>query len=615
VRSGGSSDARAAAPTPTGQPSASASPDDARALRACIRDLVSLSALPALWSDATPAAILAGLADALVATLRLDVVYVRLDADEEATIDLVRARDGDQASRWAGLAALARGAGQARLPAAVHPDDGGSPVRLDVAPLATGGQIGVVLGGSARPDYPTETDRLLLGFAANQAAIALRGARLAEQRARAERERAALLEREREARAELETVHRVGQVLSAELDLRALVQGVTDATTEITGARFGAFFYNLLDERGESYTLYTLSGVPREAFDGFPMPRNTEVFGPTFRGEGVVRLDDVHADPRYGRNPPYNGMPPGHLPVVSYLAVPVVSRSGEVLGGLFFGHPEPGRFTARHENIVAGIAAQTAVAMDNAQLYQEARDAVRARDQFLSVAAHELKTPVTGVKGSAQLLERILDRGGLDEDRLRRLTTAIVGSSNRLVALVDDLLDVSRIRSGQLALDVAPVDVADLLRRLVSDYADRLDERHRLALAAPAGRYVLSADAGRLEQVFVNLLDNAVKYSPSGGEIDVDLASEPDGTRVRVRDQGIGLPADAREAIFRPFGRAANATERHLPGMGLGLYICRSIVEQHGGRMWAESEGDGCGTTVVVLLPRAPDAGTDAGGG
>ncbi|HJU55130.1 MAG TPA: PAS domain S-box protein, partial [Pyrinomonadaceae bacterium] len=159
----------------------------------------------------------------------------------------------------------------------------------------------------------------------------------------------------------IETVNRVGQTLAGELDLHKLVQAVTDAATEISAARYGSFFYNVLDEAGESYTLYTLSGVPREAFAHFPMPRNTDIFAPTFKGEGTVLIADVKKDPSYGRNSPYYGMPEGHLPVTSYLAVPVVSRSGEVYGGLFFGHPEEGVFTERVARIIEGLAAQAAV--------------------------------------------------------------------------------------------------------------------------------------------------------------------------------------------------------------------------------------------------------------
>ena len=168
----------------------------------------------------------------------------------------------------------------------------------------------------------------------------------------------------------LEILHRVGSTLAAELDLNTVVQAVTDAGREVSGADFGAFFYNLKDERGESYTLYTLSGVSRDAFEKFPMPRNTALFGPTFRGEGVIRIDDVVADPRYGHSEPYRGMPEGHLPVRSYLAVPVASRSGEVFGGLFFGHAEPGVFTEEAEKILVGIAAQASIAIDNANLYK-----------------------------------------------------------------------------------------------------------------------------------------------------------------------------------------------------------------------------------------------------
>jgi len=171
----------------------------------------------------------------------------------------------------------------------------------------------------------------------------------------------------------LELINRVGATVAGELDLEKLVQTVTDAGREISGAEFGAFFYNVKNAGGESYTLYTLSGAPREAFAKFPMPRNTQVFAPTFNGEGVVRVADILQDPRYGKNAPYHGMPKGHLPVRSYLAAPVVSRSGEVLGGLFYGHSAPGVFTEEAERIVTAIAAQAAIAIDNAQLYRAAQ--------------------------------------------------------------------------------------------------------------------------------------------------------------------------------------------------------------------------------------------------
>jgi PAS domain S-box-containing protein len=176
-----------------------------------------------------------------------------------------------------------------------------------------------------------------------------------------------------EERRALEILNRAGSALAAETDLQKLVQIVTDAGVELTGAEFGSFFYNVLNAEGESYMLYTLSGAPMEAFSKFPMPRNTQVFAPTFEGKGIVRSPDITKDPRYGKNKPRKGMPQGHLPVRSYLAVPVVSRTGEVIGGLFFGHRESGVLTERSERGMEGLAAEAAVAIDNYRL-AEARE-------------------------------------------------------------------------------------------------------------------------------------------------------------------------------------------------------------------------------------------------
>ncbi|MFM0739296.1 response regulator [Paraburkholderia xenovorans] len=209
----------------------------------------------------------------------------------------------------------------------------------------------------------------------------------------------------------LEILNRVGKTVAAELDLSRAVQIVTDAATELTGAAFGSFFYNVLDAAGGSYMLYTLSGVPKEVFEQFPMPRNTDLFAPTFSGEGIVRVDDITQDPRYGRNAPHHGMPEGHLKVRSYLAAPVQSRNGDVVGGLFFGHPEAGVFTARAERIVAGIAAQAAIAIDNARLYQAAQTEIAERAKAQN-ALHDLN----------ETLERRVIETVADRDRLWELS-------------------------------------------------------------------------------------------------------------------------------------------------------------------------------------------------
>ena len=198
---------------------------------------------------------------------------------------------------------------------------------------------------------------------------------------------AVAIERDRDTRAmerektNTEVLHRVGQAISARLDLDEIVQLVTDSATAVTRAQFGAFFYNVLDEHGAAFQLYMLSGAPRHAFERFPMPRATGIFAPTFNGEDPVRLKDVTVDPRHGKNPPFNGMPRGHLPVHSYLAVPVIMSDGEVVGGLFFGHSEVGVFDAEAERLAVGIAAQAAIALENARLFEAAQREIERRKQ------------------------------------------------------------------------------------------------------------------------------------------------------------------------------------------------------------------------------------------
>ncbi|HEX8818562.1 MAG TPA: PAS domain S-box protein, partial [Archangium sp.] len=272
----------------------------------------------------------------------------------------------------------------------------------------------------------------------------------------------------------LELLNETGKSLASQLDLQSLLQAVTDAATQLSGAQFGAFFYNTQDENGDAFLLYTLSGAPREAFEKFGKPRATALFGPTFRGDAPIRCDDVLQDPRYGKWGPHHGMPKGHLPVRSYLAVPVRSRGGAPSGGLFFGHSQPGVFTERAERLVVGVAAQAGIAIDNARLYEAAQKAAAERqalleseraaraaaerlselkDEFLATLSHELRTPLTAILGWSQILRRNqktpqeYSKGLQIIERNARLQTQ----------LIEDLLDMSRITSGKLRLEVQPL--------------------------------------------------------------------------------------------------------------------------------------------------------------
>jgi PAS domain S-box-containing protein len=422
----------------------------------------------------------------------------------------------------------------------------------------------------------------------------------------------------------IETVNRIGQTLAAELDQHKLVQAVTDAATEITDAHFGSFFYNVLDERGASYMLYTLSGVPREAFAHFPMPRATDLFGPTFRGEGTILINDVKKDPRYGKNSPYFGMPKGHLPVVSYLAVPVISRSGEVYGGLFFGDPREGVFTERVARIVEGLAAQAAVAMDNARLYdaakrardeaeksatenerlyREAQESSRLKDEFLATVSHELRTPLTAILGWAHMLRT----GGFNGDSTLKAIETIERNARSQSQLIDDLLDVSRIITGKLRIDVRPVDPNSFIEAAIESVRPAAEAKEvRVQRIMDTGVVTVSGDPIRLQQVVWNLLSNAIKFTPKGGRVQIRLERVNSHIEIGVSDSGAGIAPEFLPYVFDRFRQADQRTTRQHGGLGLGLAIVRHLVELHGGTVRAESPGHGQGATFTVLLPVAP---------
>jgi PAS domain S-box-containing protein len=265
------------------------------------------------------------------------------------------------------------------------------------------------------------------------------------------------------------------------------------------------------------------------------------------------------------------------------------------------GEEDGRRFVA----VFTNVTKRKQVEEERERARQEAEAAVHARDEFLSIASHELRNPVAAIKATAQLLRRLHRRMRLDERRLDRYTRTLVETSDRLAMLVDDLLDVSRMQSGQLSVQTEPIDLAALVQRAVE--IERIaSQGHRLRLHIEEGR-TLMLDPERIQQVIVNLLDNAIKYSPGGGEVRILLSYQADGAELRIEDQGIGLPVQALESIFEPFGRAANATRSQIQGMGLGLAIARRIAEAHGGRLWAESEGEGRGTTMRLWLPGVDD--------
>jgi signal transduction histidine kinase/DNA-binding response OmpR family regulator len=445
--------------------------------------------------------------------------------------------------------------------------------------------------------------RALLARVASQLQMA-RLRREGERRTNAELERMRLLQ---ENAAVMATLNGVGAIVASDLDRDKVVQAVTDAGTELTTAEFGAFFYNIVDQSGESYTLYTISGVPRETFSRFPMPRNTDLFEPTFKGTGVVRSVDVTTDPRYGHNPPYFGMPEGHLPVRSYLAVPVKGRSGNVIGGLFFGHSLTGRFSEHHERLAAGIASWASVALENARLYMSAQEANRIKDEFLASLSHELRTPLNAILGYA----RMLRSGIVPPEKQQKAIETIDRNATSLTQIVEDVLDVSRIVSGKIRLNVQPVEFPDIVRRAIDAVAPAAEAKGiRVETVLDPDAAPISGDPERLQQVLWNVLSNAVKFTNRGGKVQVRLQRVDSHVEAVVSDTGIGIPKEFLPHVFERFRQADAGISRERGGLGLGLAIARQLAQMHGGTIEAFSEGVDKGSTFRLKLPlmivRAP---------
>jgi PAS domain S-box-containing protein len=388
----------------------------------------------------------------------------------------------------------------------------------------------------------------------------------------------------------------VVRTVSEKLDLQSILQKVTDVTTRLTGAEFGAFFYNTTGANGETYLLYTLSGAPVEAFAHFDPPRNTPLFHPTFSGEGILRSGDITRDPRYGKIPPHFGMPRGHLPVVSYLAVPIASPSGPTIGGLFFGHSRPDMFTAEHEKLVAAIAPFAAGAISNAKLYEEIKTLNIRKDEFIGLAGHELRTPITTIKGYLQLMEE-----QAESDEMRDFLGKALRQVNKLNRLVSDLLDVSKIQAGKLQYNIVTCRLLPLVRESV-ETVRQIHPTHSIDCILPAEDCIISIDGVRIEQVLINFLTNAIKYSPDNTQITLTVRREGDKAIVCVRDHGIGIPPEHLEHIFSRYFRI-NPTSA-VGGLGIGLYLSKEIITRHGGAIWAESAvGEGSAFYFSLPLP------------
>ncbi|MCD6052104.1 MAG: hypothetical protein K0Q55_3522, partial [Verrucomicrobia bacterium] len=414
--------------------------------------------------------------------------------------------------------------------------------------------------------------------------------------------------------------------LVAERDIRKIVQCVTDAGVEISEAAFGAFYHQV--SVGEDKVLCTLCGPPPEVFLGLESGYAEDFFWPILNGVGVVRIGDLREDARFKKRAEKASKAKHTLSVRSYVAVPVVSRNGEILGGLFFGHPDPNVFPPATEDVLMAIAAQTAIAMDNANLYLalqreleqqkhtetallQSQDrlsgALRAKDDFLAALSHELRTPLNPV-----LL--LASESAEDRELPEHVRANFISIRNYVemeARLIDDLLDLTRITRGKLSLNIQLQHVHTLLRDVINILHVEVEQKRlTLELKFGSGDPTVRGDAVRLQQVFWNVLKNAVKFTPEGGRITIETSQQQAEGKVMVRilDTGIGMTPAELKRVFGAFSQGDHASEgssHRFGGIGLGLTISQMLVELQGGAIRATSSGRGMGATFEVELPIA----------
>jgi signal transduction histidine kinase/CheY-like chemotaxis protein len=287
------------------------------------------------------------------------------------------------------------------------------------------------------------------------------------------------------------------------------------------------------------------------------------------------------------------------LGIRSRIRVPLIAR-GRVLGvlALVSTHRSYGTDDLM---LVEDLAGRAAIAIDNARLYREAQQAVRIRDEFLTMASHELKNPLTSLLGNAQLLARRVIREGSLNERDQRTVRVIVEQAGRLDKMIAALLDISRLQAGQLSIEREPLDLEALVRRLAEEIMPTLDH-HTIDIQGTGAPLPIVGDELRLQQVFENLIQNAIKYSPSGGTITITIEQQGPSACVSVADEGIGIAAAALPNLFSRFYRAPNAHEQRIGGIGMGLYVVQEIVTLHGGTIKVDSE-ESRGSTFTVCIP------------
>lgn len=436
--------------------------------------------------------------------------------------------------------------------------------------------------------FSEEDTELLSSFAA-QAAIAIENARLFTMTDQALAERVQ----------ELHTMQVIDRQLNAILDFSRVMDLTLEHAMDAVGANTGVL--GVMNEERAGLYLVAQRGVPAQyghyRDDLWPLD------------QGIIGQVARTGQPAIVSNRQEGSVfEPISSQTQAQLTVPILYQ-GEVRAVISLESPHVNAFNQRDLDFTTRLADHAAIAIQNSRLYQEAQAANQAKTEFMSVASHELKIPMTSIKGYAKLLT--LGASGELNERQKEFLEIIGANVDRMDRLVADLLDVSRIEAGRLRVEKGRVDLHDVIDTVIQSVKAQIEAKQlTLELNVPGTLPLAWGDQGRVIQILTNLVSNAYKYTPDGGHIYItvvdgqDILTPPDYLIISVRDTGLGISPEDQQKLFTKFFRADDPRIRDVPGTGLGLSITKSLVEIHGGEIWFESEPHK-GTTFTFTLPIA----------
>jgi PAS domain S-box-containing protein len=415
------------------------------------------------------------------------------------------------------------------------------------------------------------------------------------ERKRAEAERADLRQREQLRLREMETLLAVSRALGSTLDPTETMRRVArEIALALNADMVGAYLADAARESLRPVAGYHVPLDMLDAFRRFPIPiKGHPAIEQAWAQRRALWTDDMPGDPR---------VDPDTLrqfPHQSDLFVPIRVKDRPVGGFFVIWWTARRSFTEWEIRLLEGISDLAGIFLDNAQLYREMAEANRAKDEFLATLSHELRNPLGAIANAVAVLDR---RGAGAEEAAARVRQIIHRQTHHLTRLVDDLLDVARATTGKVALQRQPVDLSEVASGCVRSLRESgRAGRHRVTVRAEP--VIVNADPIRLEQIIRNILDNSVKFTPSGGSVDVEILREEQEAVLRITDTGIGINPEMLTRVFELFAQAEQPIDRSVGGLGIGLTLSRRLVELHGGSIVAASDGPGRGAQFTVRLP------------